>query len=59
MQGKAAAAGGDFVAAESWFLKAHRPEAALAMYRGARMWEDAIRVAETHLPAKVGSCFMS
>lgn len=52
-QGNAVAESGDLAAAEAWFLKAHRPEAALAMYRDARRWEEAIRVAEAHLPAKV------
>ncbi len=52
-KGSSAAASGEYSAAESWFLRAHKADLALGMYRGARMWEDAIRVAEAHLPAKV------
>jgi len=41
-------------AAESLFLKAKRPEAALKMYKDARMWHDALRLAEDwNLPNKV------
>lgn len=41
--------------AESIFLKAKRPEAALKMYRDAKLWHDALRVAENYLPAKARS----
>lgn len=36
------------------FLKAKRPEGALKMYREAKLWNDALRVAEQYLPTKVG-----
>lgn len=39
--------------AESVYLKAKRPELALKMYRDARMWHDALRLAEDYLPSKV------
>jgi hypothetical protein len=40
-------------AAESLFLKAKRPELALEMYKGLKMWHDALRLAEDYLPSKV------
>lgn len=40
--------------AEAAWLRAQRPDAALQMYRGARMWGDALRLAEAYLPARVG-----
>ena len=54
MQGNLAATQQDWATAEALFVRAKQPEAALAMYRAARRWEDALRVAEAHLPAKVG-----
>ena len=39
--------------AESMYLKAKRPELALKMFRDARMWHDALRIAEDYLPSKV------
>ena len=53
-QGNLAATHQDWATAEALFVRAKQPEAALAMYRAARRWEDALRVAEAHLPAKVG-----
>ena len=44
--------------AEGLFIKAKRPEAALKMYRDARMWNDALRVAEQYLPTKVAEVQM-
>ena len=38
--------------AEATFVKAKRPEAAVDMYRRARMWDDALRVASDYVPAK-------
>lgn len=40
------------------YIKAKRPEAALKMYRDARLWNDALRVAEQYLPTKVGEVQM-
>ena len=53
MQGEAAAQAGDWSEAEGYFLRAKQPEAALAMYRKARLWDEALRLAEDYLPAKV------
>lgn len=39
--------------AESVYLKAKRPDLALKMYRDAKLWHDALRIAENYLPAKV------
>eukprot|EP00854_Cymbomonas_tetramitiformis_P006568 gene6568-7868_t len=39
--------------AEQMFVKAKRPELAIKMYKDARIWEEAIRVAEDYLPSKV------
>jgi hypothetical protein len=52
-QGRAAAAAGDWRTAEGCFLQGGAPDLALGMYRGEGMWDDAIRVAEGHLPSKV------
>ena len=38
--------------AEALLLKAKRPEVALKMYREARLWDDAIRVAEDYVPGR-------
>ena len=54
MQGNLAATQQDWATAEALFVRAKQPEAALAMYQAARRWEDALRIAEAHLPAKVG-----
>ena len=42
-----------FTTAESLFLRAKRPELVLKMFRDARMWHDALRIAEDYLPGKV------
>ncbi|MEW5300130.1 MAG: hypothetical protein WDW38_002966 [Sanguina aurantia] len=39
--------------AEGLFLKAKRPDLCLKMYRDAKMWHDALRIAEDYLPGKV------
>ena len=39
--------------AEGCFLRAKKPELALAMYRRAGLWDDALRVCKDYLPAKV------
>lgn len=36
--------------AEDLYLAASKPEQALAMYQDAEMWQDAIRIAQKHLP---------
>ena len=43
----------DLPAAEAIYLRAKRPEEALKMYKSARLWEDALRIAEDYLPSKV------
>ena len=52
-QGKAAAERGDLARAEEMFLAASKPELALAAYEEANMWQDAVRVAQRHLPHKL------
>lgn len=52
-QGKSKADAGDFKVAEELFVNAMRPELALAMYQDAEMWNDALRVAQVHLPHRV------
>ena len=53
MQGEAVAEAGSYSEAEGLFLRAKQPELALQMYRKALMWEDALRIAEDYLPARV------
>ena len=55
-QAAAAAAAGQYQTAESLFLKAKRPEAALAMYREAGQWQPALRLAEAYMPGKLQVC---
>lgn len=45
---------GNWPEAEGFFLRAKQPETVLAMYRKARMWSEALRIAEDYLPDKVG-----
>jgi intraflagellar transport protein 172 len=52
-QATAAAAAQQFPLAESLYLKAKRPEGALAMYRQAGQWQQALRLAEAYLPGKI------
>lgn len=52
-QASAAAAAEQYDLAESLYLKAKRPEGALAMYRHAARWQDALRIAEAYLPGKL------
>jgi intraflagellar transport protein 172 len=49
-QAKSKADSGDFRAAEDLYLSASRPELALAMYQENEAWNDAVRVAQLHLP---------
>lgn len=55
LQGEATAQRQSWAEAEGFFLRAKQPDLALAMYRKARLWEAALRIAEDYLPAKV-SC---
>ncbi len=55
-QGEAAAQRQSWAEAEGFFLRAKQPDLALAMYRRARLWEAALRIAEDYLPAKVSYC---
>jgi len=52
-QATAAAAANQYQFAETLFLKAKRPEAALNMYKEAGQWQAAIRLAEAYLPGKL------
>lgn len=52
-QAKNKADSGDFRAAEEFYLSASRPELALAMYQEMDMWNDALRLAQLHLPHRV------
>lgn len=42
--------------AEGFFLKAKRPDAALAMYKEAGEWQAALKLAEAYLPHSVQVC---
>lgn len=53
MQGEAALQAGNWPEAEGFFLRAKQPEAALAMYKKARLWDEALRIAEDYLPDRV------
>lgn len=44
---------GDFKAAEEIFISVSRPELALAIYQEQDMWQEALRIAQAHLPHKV------
>lgn len=50
---KAAAIEGSFPAAETLYVQAKQPLQAIAMYRDANMWEDAIRLATQYAPKDV------
>lgn len=52
-QAKAKAEAGEFKAAEELYLSASRPELALAMYQEADRWNDALKLAQMHLPHRV------
>ena len=44
----------EFKSAEELFLAASRPDLALAMYQEADMWAEALKLAQLHLPHRVG-----
>ncbi|GMH58994.1 hypothetical protein TrRE_jg3276, partial [Triparma retinervis] len=52
-QGKAAAERSDFGRAEEMYVQASKPDLALAMYEAAGQYQDALRVAQRHLPHKL------
>lgn len=52
-QAAAAVNAQQYQVAESFFLKAKRPDAALAMYRDAGQWQAALKLAEAYLPNSV------
>lgn len=41
---------GNFAEAEKEFIKADKPKEAILMYTHCQNWNDALRVAKTHLP---------
>lgn len=43
----------DYKKAESYLIRAQRPELAVKLYREAAMWEDAIRVCKEYVPHKL------
>lgn len=45
----------DFQRAESYLLRAQRPELAVKSYRDAGMWQDALRVCKEYLPHKLSA----
>lgn len=53
LQAAATAGAQQWQEAEGFFLKAKRPDAALAMYREAGQWQAAIKLAEAYLPNSV------
>ncbi|GMH63033.1 hypothetical protein TrST_g9919 [Triparma strigata] len=52
-QGKAAAEREDWARAEEMFIAASKPDQALQMYENSGQWQDAVRVAQRHLPHKL------
>lgn len=53
LQAAASANVQQYQTAESFFLKAQRPDAALAMYREAGQWQAALKLAEAYIPNSV------
>jgi hypothetical protein len=53
MQAAAAGSAQQYQLAESFFLKAKRPDAALSMYKEAGQWQAALKLAEAYLPNSV------
>ena len=51
--------GGDFKGAEELYLVASQPDLALQMYQQAERWQDALRIAQMHLPHKVAEVSMA
>ncbi|KAI9219008.1 hypothetical protein BC828DRAFT_407082 [Blastocladiella britannica] len=46
---------GDFAAAEALCMQAQRPDAALAMYKDAGKWAEALRFAKEYVPARASA----
>ena len=46
----------DFQQAETFLLRAERPDLAAKYYKEANMWSDALRLVKEYLPNKVTSC---
>ena len=49
----------DYAKAETLFLRARRAELLIEVYKDAAMWEDALRVAETHMPSRMAEVQMA
>lgn len=52
-QGKALSNKNQLRKAEALFLQAKRPELSIEMYKERNLWEDAVRVAQLHLPSQL------
>jgi intraflagellar transport protein 172 len=52
-QAKIKSEAGEFKSAEEFYLSASRPELALAMYQEADKWNEALKLAQMHLPHRV------
>jgi len=50
---------GDFKGAEELYISAARPELALVMLQEAELWQDALRLAQMHLPHRVAEVNMA
>jgi intraflagellar transport protein 172 len=53
-QARVKAEAADYSAAEELYISAARPELALVMYQEADMWTEALKLAQMHLPHRVG-----
>uniref|UniRef100_A0A914KFL7 Uncharacterized protein n=1 Tax=Meloidogyne incognita TaxID=6306 RepID=A0A914KFL7_MELIC len=46
----------DFAVAESYLLRANRPDIILAFYRESAIWQEALRIARDYLPDELQKC---
>jgi len=46
----------DFARAESFLLRANRPDIILAFYRESALWPEALRIAKDYLPDQLEQC---
>ena len=53
-QAKIKAEAGEYATAEDLYISAARPELALLMYQEVQMWPEALKLAQMHLPHRVG-----
>jgi intraflagellar transport protein 172 len=53
-QAKIKAEAGEYDTAKDLYISAARPELALLMYQEAQMWPEALKLAQMHLPHRVG-----